>query len=545
MLWTQKKPSNTQNPNLDFSNLRAEFRNQPGDTEKLQLAQNYLKIAKKKKDTIGIANLYFFLSKFRPSQKNPYADSIILFTKNNPSLRHPASGYLTKGNLEYELGNYKEALDFYLPALKSAKENNNESLYLTLKFNIGLLKNNIGERLEAQKIFEEYVDFLEKKPKFRTISNYNNGLFALTDSYVLNKELDSAKIYLSKGIKETLKAKDTLTYSYFVITSGIYNFFKENYPKAIDSLEKGKKLMLLNPEITSTRIATANYYLGSCYKALGKEEKSVFYFKNTDSILSESEDVIPILLEAYNHLIEHYKTKEDIEQQIVYINKLLRIDSIKHINELYLTKNISTKYDTFELISDKEMLIDKLKKDKSINKSTIIGLIIISVILFAFIIYFFRRSMLNKKRFIKLIEDQKNKDLAVNKPSKTNSKETIDNIPAEVVQDILVKLEKFETSEMFAKKHYTQNSLAKDLNTNSTYLSKVINVHKHMNFANYLNNLRVDYAVKELTSNKSLRSYTIQAIAEEVGFKNAQSFSSAFHRKTGIYPSYFIKNIKN
>lgn len=240
-LWTQSKASDNSNSNLDYANLREEFRTQTGDSQKIQLAEEYLKIAKQKKDTTGIANLYFFLSKFHSTHRISYADSIIQLTEKNPSLRHPASGYLTKGNVAYELGDYKKALDFYMPALKYAKENHNESLYLTLKFNVGLLKNNIGERLEAQKIFREYVDFLENNPKFRTAPNYNNGLFALSDSYVLNKRLDSAAIYLTKGIKESKKTNDSLAYSYFVTTSGIYHFFLKNYSTAIDSLKKGKK----------------------------------------------------------------------------------------------------------------------------------------------------------------------------------------------------------------------------------------------------------------------------------------------------------------
>ena len=34
------------------------------------------------------------------------------------------------------------------------------------------------------------------------------------------------------------------------------------------------------------------------------------------------------------------------------------------------------------------------------------------------------------------------------------------------------------------------------------------------------------------------------AIAQEVGFNNSESFSKAFYKKTGIYPSYFIKQLE-
>ncbi|WP_299220788.1 helix-turn-helix transcriptional regulator [uncultured Aquimarina sp.] len=227
----------------------------------------------------------------------------------------------------------------------------------------------------------------------------------------------------------------------------------------------------------------------------------------------------------------------------------LELDSIKHANQVYLTRNITRKYDAAELISEKEQLIKQFEKDTFLKDNTITFLIILSIILVLIAIYGLRKSYLNKIRFQKLLKQQKKPktnqlEVITNINNDLNKKEEID-IPSDVIETILKKLHDFEDKNQFSKKHYTLNSLAKELNTNSAYLSKIINVYKNVNFANYLNNLRIDFAVDQLSSNKSLRSYTIQAIAEEVGFKNAQSFSSAFHKKTGIYPSYFIKHINN
>ena len=41
-----------------------------------------------------------------------------------------------------------------------------------------------------------------------------------------------------------------------------------------------------------------------------------------------------------------------------------------------------------------------------------------------------------------------------------------------------------------------------------------------------------------------MRKYTIKAIAAECGYKNAESFSKAFYKINGIYPSYYIKKIE-
>lgn len=371
-------------------------------------------------------------------------------------------------------------------------------------------------------------------------------LFALTDSYIYSNQFKLAEDYIDKGIREALKTNDISIYSNFVVYSGMYEYFSKNYNQAIDSLEKGKNLIQKSDEV-KTRIAICDYYIARSYQDQGMAEQSIQYFRNVDRILKETEDVIPELIDTYDYLIADSKSKKNLEKQIEYINTLLRLDSIRHANQIYLTKNINERYDTVELISEKEKLIDQLQRDKFLKEETITILIVFLVVLIILATYGFRKSYVNKKRFLRLLEDQKTKEHNlldfVDINTNISKKEDID-IPKDVVETVLKKLHNFENSVKFSKKHYTLNSLAKELNTNSAYLSKIINVYKNVNFANYLNNLRIDFAVDELASNKSLRSYTIKAIAEEVGFKNAQSFSSAFYKKTGIYPSYFIKHLE-
>jgi AraC-like DNA-binding protein len=46
-----------------------------------------------------------------------------------------------------------------------------------------------------------------------------------------------------------------------------------------------------------------------------------------------------------------------------------------------------------------------------------------------------------------------------------------------------------------------------------------------------------------LKEDKKMRKYNLQAIAIECGFNSAESFSTAFFKKTGIKPSFFIKEL--
>ena len=73
--------------------------------------------------------------------------------------------------------------------------------------------------------------------------------------------------------------------------------------------------------------------------------------------------------------------------------------------------------------------------------------------------------------------------------------------------------------------------------------SKVINKYREISFANYLKELRINYCLEILKVDSKLRSYTIKAISKEMGFNNSESFSKAFFKKTGIKPSYYIKQL--
>lgn len=122
-------------------------------------------------------------------------------------------------------------------------------------------------------------------------------------------------------------------------------------------------------------------------------------------------------------------------------------------------------------------------------------------------------------------------------------KETNPVVPEDLYLSIILNLKQFEEQKQFLKIGISLNTLAKKLKTNTSYLSKVINTNKNKNFANYLNDLRIDYAVLQLAEDKKLCTYKIASIAAEMGYKNEQTFSLAFKRKIGTTVSAYIKAI--
>lgn len=91
----------------------------------------------------------------------------------------------------------------------------------------------------------------------------------------------------------------------------------------------------------------------------------------------------------------------------------------------------------------------------------------------------------------------------------------------------------------FLQSDLTLAELARKLNTNTTYLSKVINDISNQNFCNYLNAYRINEACR-LFSDPQCRNFTIEAIAFSVGFKSKSAFNAAFRKIKSITPSEYL-----
>src|SRR5690606_6698901 len=101
----------------------------------------------------------------------------------------------------------------------------------------------------------------------------------------------------------------------------------------------------------------------------------------------------------------------------------------------------------------------------------------------------------------------------------------------------------FEREKEFNEPGLTIEILSKKLETNSRYLSFVINNHLGKNFNAYLNELRINHLIDELKSNPSMRTLKMDELAEKSGYTNRQSFSRAFRSIAKVSPASFIEKI--
>ncbi len=505
-------------------------------------ASKYLNLAKKEKDTFKIMNGYYFFSIFNQLNLSlKYSDSILEISnnKNHSSKDYPARAYLSKAMIFYDNGDFKSALDYFINVNKEALKYNDQYLLFTSNNSIGILKSRLGENKASLKILKESFAFFSKE-KTTYPSDYLATIFALADSYIKNKKLDSALIFNKLGYKESLRLNNADMTNYFTLNEGVNKYFSKNYTIAKDSLEKAI------PELHKTEdmanLSIARYYLGKTLFALGSKDKAIEQFVKVDEIVKDISEIMPETRSGYEFLINHFKEQNDTENQLKYIERLIVVDSILYSNYKYLIKNIAQNYDTAQLISDKEEIINSLMKEKKQSNITNIIAFIICVILILFLGLNYQKRKIYKKRFLKLYEQKQNNHSS---KKEITEKSVIDiGISVDIINEILDKLDFFESNTGFTKPKLTLSKLSKEFGTNPRYLSKVINTHKGKSFNNYINDLRINFVVEKLKSDFKFRKYTIKAIGNEIGFSSTEVFSKSFYKSTGVYPSYFLKQLE-
>lgn len=546
---------------VDYEELLTLFNVYEGDSlVQKKIIDTYLSRAKEDNDTIKIARSFDRLARIFSSKKNiSYADSLIDYTRDWKHITYPAIGYIIQGYEFGVLGEINESYNKYLRANQIAQLNQNLTQQVYILDRLIFLKVAFGDKEKALKMQEDR-DFIvnskmfEKSYAASSRIGVNDQISSfITEQKILSvegfilchlalKNYEKAFLYLSKH-DELLMNLDRNKEDAFIWGMDAkmeFHYYNKNYEAVLESaleLEElsvnyGDDYYLLNSYLFHglTSVSQNNWLEAKKYLTQAEELDLI----NNNRFMPESK---VLLFEALKRVSEH---ENDPEGQIYYLDKLIELDNLRLENYIALEPQFIRTFETPRLIKSKEDIINALQL-RNTQSYVVIG---ISVFLFLFFsalsYYFFRQKVTYRRRFEKLMKDDNSH--SANKSKSLNNEAPI-IISNDIVTDILKRLKRFEDNEDFLKDNVTLIALAKKMHTNSSYLSRVVNSHKLKSFSQYLNDLRVQYAVSKIKSDHVFRRYTVEAIASECGYNTAASFSRSFYKKTGIYPSFMIAEV--
>ena len=527
-----------------FKELRKLFFNNE-DNKDLQYKIAKLLVVKAKKENNGsnLARAYYANSLLHNGTKKIiYFDSIINHVEIPYSDNSfPMFAYLEKGYELQNLNRIDEAIKNYKLAENESLKRNKNDFYYSIQAEIGTLySERLGEYRKAVPYYLSYYHhFKNRKTDY---GDYEQALFALADVYKSLKDIDSTTYYNKLGYKVSSEYKNEHMKSIFILNEGANHILKKNYKIALDSINKSFNGIVEAKD--QLNILAYYYYKGVVNKEISNNKKAVSNFRAVDSMFTIYKKYYPEFVSGYEFLVDYYAKNNKPDSTMFYFNKLKKIDTYFQTNFKELLHSLHSNYDIPKVIKTKEREINKLNSQSNWQKL----LIVFSVLCVGLFLFLYwkqkKQSKILQIKFEKLMQDKVEQPLISNE-IKRDEVETKIAISETIITDLLSKLEQFENNKDYLQQDITIDYLVNLFDSNSNYVSKIINHFKQKSFSQYINDLRIDYVIEQLKTEKTWRKYTIQALATEVGFSSADSFSKAFYKRTKIKPSYFIKNITN
>jgi len=321
----------------------------------------------------------------------------------------------------------------------------------------------------------------------------------------------------------------------------------------LDSVESACDLSkyLLEQCLKTNSGILSNAYRGRawCFAKTGQRDSAAYYLQLSAQARESGEkaDASP---GYYYYMYEIAMLIKDYELALKYLETSLR--QFRKYNRESAAKKLTSIRAQFDYSLQKERikklrLANQLEQER-IRRQRVINVFIIVLLITALFFLYYRRKQLRNlniayKNIVKknLELDKVNlslKKLETKKPIKSNGLNFRDE------EKIYLKLKNLLTEEkIFRNNDLSQSSLAEMLETNNSYLSSVINSRFGVPFKTLLNQYRIDEARRLLIS-KEYANYSIEGIANEVGYQSRSAFYHMFKQNTGMTPSAYIKTYK-
>ncbi len=105
------------------------------------------------------------------------------------------------------------------------------------------------------------------------------------------------------------------------------------------------------------------------------------------------------------------------------------------------------------------------------------------------------------------------------------------------------KLADYFKSKPYLQPGFTLSIITQDTNIPYHQLTSYYNNYLGINFNDWKNNARIDYAM-ELINDGRAKNLTLESIAYTCGFLSRSNFVNSFRKKTGLTPSEYLKSVQ-
>ncbi|MGG1921636.1 MULTISPECIES: AraC family transcriptional regulator [Chryseobacterium] len=405
---------------------------------------------------------------------------------------------------------------------------------------------------------------------------------------------ERSKKYIIKGLQASARITD---FQKSNEAAGLLNqemaFYEMemgNYPNAIQHIESSLKYFEKINSYNENRTAAASYQLlGDVYFKLNNYSVSEDYYRKAEGLLKKGSCTLGLVYNGLGGIRLKQKNWKDAElylkkaEKIADTSRSLKLKKAVYSNindyyegigdnfkaSLYAVKyvraydSIAARNQSFAIKDSENPKGKATKKNGQMNGVKNAAIVILSISLVGLFLFIRRKQKKQRSKLRNIIRTQLNmignrthyplqqsgdfefSNIFVEeideKDSETDRRRNDSLMTPETESKLLELLEDFEKGNLYNNKGMSLSFLAGELNTNTKYLSYVINQHKNADFKTYINRLRINYIVDKLINDERYRQYKISILADECGFSSHSKFAAVFKAVTDYSPSAYIK----
>ena len=537
--------------------------------EKPKCALKLLDVAENKKSmplrvidelrSLSYRNLFMNKLAYVYARKSYVLDSVY---QKDPEHLLKMTVYLAE--LSFLMSKYNESMNYALDGIAQSKRLEDRVSEARLLYCIGENNRMLSFKDKAYDYFDSAIDLLKGRKGVKEIgmlSSFYGGKmsYLMTDS--LYEDASVMALEREKQIKklETLpdvpKGLVDMQYGY-LYSKWAYNCYME---KKYEQAEK-YFAMYQSTEYSRTpdgKMYSIPYLLASKhYKQVidNSQEFKELMRKQQDTINAQYMNVLEREVQAHMGM-GNYKEAAILQGAIIAIT-----DSINNRDKENAALELNTMYDT----SEKEDYIAKQAFQLKVRNITLTFLTCITLLTLFVLwrmwrfnhIIRYKNKILAKFINERLARKKDSQSLDIDEQlmiSQDIEDESILFDDQEEISDgtgkasgeeeenkkIFIELNRIVVQDqLYLSSELSREDLAQLVHLNNARFARMIKECTGTNFNGYINDLRIDYAIKLL---KMHPNYTIRAIADEVGFNSTPILYNLFKKKTGMTPYEFKK----
>lgn len=434
---------------------------------------------------------------------------------------------------KYLYYDYPRAYEYFNRALTECEETGYDSFLPVILVNMGDLLYDYGTTYnspsilsEAEDIFEDCFDIAMESHNWELLTTAFYNLSNL--NYEINlSEFDEI---FSKEIPSDTPDIEYVRLQY----RGIEKIQRKEYAEARKYFER--QLGAISTPWEANRDTISTYLnIAETYMLEKRPEEAAAPLEAALRI-AESSHTIDMAAFLSLQLERCYKESGDTSRANLY--RSLYLEKMEDLHNAQLSNIGEMKYIS-QLRKEETNAREIAYKNRSLRAMLIaMGIVLITIALATILILRKNRQLSNRNRTL----FEKYGLLLEAETRQKEAKYTRSNLDDTRKENLIGSIrEVMEDSEEICHESFSLKDLARIVDSNTTYVSQVINEKYGITFSTLLGNARVRLVCKRISEGTDYSHLTIEGVANSVGFKSRTAFINAFKREVGLTPSQYIK----